>query len=116
MSVNKIEPGPSQESLWDYTRPPRLEESSKVIKVVACGEAINETNRAKRVLETSHPPVYYIPPGDIRLEVVVGTHKQPFCEWKGSVHYFGVVIGEQRIKEAAWAYPSPTRNFETIRD
>jgi uncharacterized protein (DUF427 family) len=116
MFVNKIEPGPGQESVWDYPRPPRLEEFSKAIKVVTCGEAIAETNRAKRVLETSHPPVYYIPPEDIRLEVLVATHKQSFCEWKGSAYYFDVVIGEQRIQEAAWAYPSPTGNFEPIRD
>jgi uncharacterized protein (DUF427 family) len=64
----RIEPGPGQESVWDYPRPPRLEESNKHIKVIFNGVVIAETERAKRILETSHPPVYYIPPEDVMLE------------------------------------------------
>ncbi|HEY6408536.1 MAG TPA: DUF427 domain-containing protein, partial [Ktedonobacteraceae bacterium] len=64
----RIEPGPGQESVWDYPRPPRLEDSAKHIQVVCNGVVIADTHRAKRILETSHPPVYYIPPEDVQLE------------------------------------------------
>jgi uncharacterized protein (DUF427 family) len=116
MFVRRVEPGPGQESVWDYPRPPRLEDCAKTIKVVAGGEVLAESNRAKRVLETSHPPVYYIPPEDIRADLLEGTQRQSFCEWKGAARYFDVVVGKQRIRDAAWAYPSPTRQFAPIRD
>src|SRR5215203_5954653 len=90
----RTEPGPGQESVWDYPRPPRLEDSERRIKVVFGGVTLAYTTRAKRVLETSHPPVYYIPPEDIRME-----HLKPaggvsggasFCEWKGAARYYDV--------------------------
>lgn len=58
----RVQPGPGQESVWDYPRPPRLEDTTKHIQVIFNGVAIADTHNAKRVLETSHPPVYYIPP------------------------------------------------------
>ena len=58
-------PGPGQESVWDYPRPPRVEASRRHIRVAFAGAVVADTNRALRVLETSHPPVYYIPPEDI---------------------------------------------------
>ena len=68
MRRQRVEPGPGQESVWDYPRPPRLEDVDKKVKVVFGGVTLAYTTRAKRVLETSHPPVYYIPPEDIRME------------------------------------------------
>ena len=68
MGRQRVEPGPGQESVWDYPRPPRLEDVDKKVKVVFGGVTLAYTTRAKRVLETSHPPVYYIPPDDIRME------------------------------------------------
>ena len=113
--MKKIDPGPGQESVWDYPRPPCLEDSAKTIRVIAMGEILVETNRAKRVLETSHPPAYYIPPEDVRMEFLVPVHQQSFCEWKGKAQYFDISIGGERIKEAAWTYPSPSHSFEPIR-
>ena len=68
MKRERIEPGPGQESVWDYPRPPRLEETDRHIQIVFNGVTIADTRRAKRVLETSHPPTYYIPPEDIKTE------------------------------------------------
>ncbi len=79
----RIEPGPGQESVWDYPRPPRLEDSNKHIQVICNGVVIAETQRAKRILETSHPPVYYIPPEDVKLQYFKPTSRSTFCEWKG---------------------------------
>ena len=62
LNRKRIEPGPGQESVWDYPRPPRLEDSSKQIRIIFNDVVIVDTQRAKRILETSHPPVYHIPP------------------------------------------------------
>ena len=74
MKFKKTAPGEGQESVWDYPRPPHLERTGKHLKIIFNGEIIAETNRAFRVLETSHPPVYYFPPEDVRME---------FCERRG---------------------------------
>ena len=66
MKPTRLEPGPGQESVWDYPRPPRVERIDKHIQIIFNGEVIADTRRAFRVLETSHPPVYYLPPEDIR--------------------------------------------------
>jgi uncharacterized protein (DUF427 family) len=116
VTIERIKPGPGQESVWDYPRPPSWEACSEKIKVVVDGEVIVESDRTKRVLETSHPPVYYIPPEDIRMEFLKPTQRQSWCEWKGQVRYFDVIVGGRKIENAAWAYSSPTPPFEAICD
>jgi len=106
------------ESVWDYPRPPRLELSSKRIRVVLGGAVIADTTRAHRVLETSHPPVYYIPREDVApgsLEPSRG--RSTFCEWKGVASYLDVIGGDgRRAARAAWTYADPVPSFEAIRD
>jgi uncharacterized protein (DUF427 family) len=116
MRTKRIEPGPGQESVWDYPRPPRLEETARHIRVVFNGEVIADTRRSKRVLETSHPPVFYIPPEDIRMETLSLTGRRTWCEWKGQAHYYRLSVGGRRAENAAWFYPDPTPSFEGIRD
>ncbi|MGC9502143.1 DUF427 domain-containing protein [Baaleninema sp.] len=111
----RIEPGAGQESVWDYPRPPRLEDSSKRIRVVFNGETLTDTQQAKRVLETSHPPVYYIPPEDIKTEYLVKTARASFCEWKGSAGYYTVKVGDKTAENAAWFYANPTPAFASLR-
>ena len=96
------------ESVRDYPRPPRVEPAGRRIRVVLGGKTIVDTPRAQRVLETSHPPVYYIPVEDVRegaLEPAGG--RTTFCEWKGTASYYDVVAGGKRAERAAWAYPDP---------
>lgn len=114
--TQRIVPGPGQESVWDYPRPPRLEESTRHIQVVVDGTVIAETRRAKRVLETSHPPTYYIPPQDVHMEFLKRTPGTSWCEWKGRASYYDVVVGERVIPQAAWTYASPVPEFESLRD
>ena len=116
MSRQRIEPGPGQESVWDYPRPPRLEDSSKHIQVIFNGLTIADTHRAKRVLETSHPPVYYIPPEDIKMEYLSKTPQSSFCEWKGRAGYYTVSVGDQQVRDAGWFYPNPTPAFASVKD
>jgi len=114
MKPNPIPPGPGQESVWDYPRPPRVEDSSRHIRVVVNGIVIAETDRAKRVLETSHPPVYYIPPDDVEMAYLVLTNQATWCEWKGRAAYYDLVIGEKKIAQAAWFYAEPKPGFEEL--
>lgn len=112
----RIEPGPGQESVWDYPRPPRIEDVSKPLKVIFNGEVIAETNRAKRVLETSHPPVYYIPPEDVKMECLIETPRRTFCEWKGSAGYYNVSLGDKEVLTGAWFYPETVPQFDSIKN
>ncbi|MBD2074390.1 DUF427 domain-containing protein [Phormidium sp. FACHB-592] len=114
MSQHRIEPQPGQESVWDYPRPPRLEETSKHIQIIFNGVTIADTHQAKRVLETSHPPVYYIPPEDIQQDYLIKSPRSTFCEWKGHGAYYSLAVGDKRIDDVAWYYPEPTPAFATI--
>lgn len=107
-------PAPGEESVWAYPRPPRLEAVAKRVRIVFAGRTIAETLGALRVLETSHPPVYYLPPADIAAGVLVAAAGGSFCEWKGMARYFDVVAGDRRAAAAAWAYPRPTPAFAAI--
>lgn len=112
----RIPPGPGKESVWDYPRPPRVEPSSKLIQVVFNNVMLAETRDAKRVLETSHPPVYYIPPADIRMEYLHPSSQTSRCEWKGLASYYTIRVGEKQVENAGWYYPNPKPNFAAIRD
>lgn len=113
---NRIEPGPGQESVWDYPRPPRIEDSDKHVKIVFNGVTIAETNRAKRVLETSHPPTYYIPPEDVDRSYLVPRFNTSFCEYKGTAKYYGLLVDDEQVSIAAWYYPDPTPAFTELKN
>lgn len=91
---------PGQESVWEYPRPPRIEPTTRRIRVVANGETLVDTRRALRVLETSHPPVYYVPLADVREGALVPSARSTFCEFKGGARYFDV----GGARDAAWTY------------
>jgi len=111
---NAIIPGEGQESVWDYPRPPRLEPASERIIVRFGGETIADTCAAFRVLETSHPPVYYLPPGDIAPDLIQPAAGTSFCEFKGTAGYVSIVAGGRRSERAGWRYQAPTTAFRPI--
>ena len=107
-------PGPGQESVWDYPRPPRLEPSTEQVEVVLGGVVVASTRTSYRVLETSHPPTYYLPADTFvegALRPAAGTS---FCEWKGVARYLDVLGGTAVAERAAWTYPEPTPGFALI--
>jgi uncharacterized protein (DUF427 family) len=116
MKPRPIAPGPGQESVWDYPRPPHLEDSPRHIQVVFNGILIAETHQSKRVLETSHPPVYYIPPQDIQMAYLVQTQHATWCEWKGRAAYYTVAVDKRQEENAAWFYPEPTPPFAALKE
>jgi len=103
------------ESVWDYPRPPRVEASQKPVRVEFAGEVIAETTRAYRVLETSHPPVYYVPLDDVRSEFLRPSARHTYCEFKGEAGYYDLVAGGREVREAAWYYPEPSARYEALR-
>lgn len=111
-----IKPAPGQESVWDYPRPPRLEAVAKHLQIVFHGVVIANTHRAWRVLETSHPPVYYLPPEDIATLYLVAGNGRSWCEWKGQARYHTLVVGEKTAVNVGWSYPSPTPPFTPIQN
>lgn len=114
--AQRVEPGPGQESVWDYPRPPRLEPVTARLRVVFGDDTVADTRRGFRVLETSHPPTYYFPPADILPGALQPTPGGSVCEWKGDARYFDVVSGTRRAPRAAWAYPRPTHSFAALAD
>ncbi len=114
--VKRIEPKAGQESVWDYPRPPRVEPVSEHIRIIFNGEILVDTNKAFRVLETSHPPSYYIPTEDIQMQYLSKTSRNSFCEFKGGASYYTVAVGNQSAVNCAWYYPSPSKGFEQIQD
>ena len=105
----------SRESVWDYPRPPRLEPVPQTLRIVFGGRTVAETCEAKRVLETSHPPVYYLPRESFTCELVP-SGRRSFCEWKGNAAYWSLREGDRLAQECAWSYPDPSPAFAAIRD
>ena len=106
---------PGQESVWDYPRPPRVEAVRAAIEVEHGGQLLARTTGAHRVLETSHPPVYYLPRADVEMRFLVATDRRSFCEFKGWARYYSVELGDRRIDDVAWSYEDPAPDYEAIR-
>ena len=103
------------ESVWDYPRPPRLEPASCRIRIVHAEHFLAETTAALRILETSHPPVYYLPPAGLATELLKpSASRGSFCEFKGSARYWDVHIGDVVIPAAAWSYDSPSARYAAL--
>ncbi len=109
-----VKPKAGQESVWDYPRPPRVEPLSERIVVRLGGQVIADTTDAVRVLETSHPPVYYLPLDAFPAGVLDPVQGTSFCEFKGEAHYYDVVAGGVVAARAGWIYPEPAPGFELL--
>ena len=111
--------GTAPERVSAYPRPPALLESGQLVRVEALARLLAESRRSLRVLETFHPPTYYLPPEAVRQELLQPSSGASFCEWKGVARYFDVVVdagdpAERRLKRAVWTYPEPTQAFAAL--
>lgn len=102
--------------MWDYPRPAIAERTDRHIRIEHRGIVIADTRKGWRTLETSHPPTYYIPPGDVATGYLQPNPQRSMCEWKGQARYWDVVVGDGRLPAAAWSYASPTASFAGIRN
>jgi len=110
----RVQPGPGQESAWDYPRPPAVVPSDHHVVVRFGGEVIADTRRPVRVLETSQPPAYYLPAADVRTDLLVPIERSTWCAWKGAASYWTVDTGTAVAPAAAWSYADPTPAFRAI--
>jgi len=108
------EPGFEQFSVWDYPRPPCLAPETREL-VIRWGDVeIARTRRAIRVLETSHPPSFYLPWDDVARQLLQPADGSSFCEWKGPARYWSLVDGARRLDRVAWSYPHPLAGAEAL--
>ena len=114
--LKRAKPGPGQESVWDYPRPPRVETSPELVEITLGGVVVARSRAALRVLETSHPPTYYLPRADFVAGALLPVEGSSYCEWKGAAAYLDVVGGDRVAAAAGWTYPTPSRGFEVLRD
>ncbi len=116
MLKKKIKPGPGQESVWDYPRPPKLEPFRGHIRIVLGGEIIADSNQCFRMLETSHPPTYYIPVNDFTNGSLQEVDGSSLCEFKGLAHYYDIKSGQKVAQRAGWGYKKPSGSYPQLKD
>lgn len=114
--VNKTEHKFDKESVWDYPLPPAIENCTQHIRVICSGTVIADSIRSKRVLEKGNPPVYYIPPDDVKREYLSPAENKTMCEWKGEARYYHLNIGTKQVRYACWYYPEPVVNFKELKN
>jgi uncharacterized protein (DUF427 family) len=110
----RVEPGPGQESVWDYPRPPAVALDTRRVTVEFGGRVIADTTAAIRILETSGPPTFYVPLEDVRHELLHPAEGSTFCEWKGTAAFVDVVVEHRRADRAGWHYPQPDQAYLAI--
>lgn len=110
------DPGPGQTSVWDFPRPPQLESESREVRIVWGGVPVACSTRAVRVLETAHPPTYYIPWVDIARHLLQPAPGGSFCEWKGPARYWSLVDVDRKLPSHAWSYPQPLAGAEALAE
>jgi uncharacterized protein (DUF427 family) len=106
--------GPGQTSVWDFPRPPCLAPDAREVLIQWRGIEVARTRRAIRVLETAHPPSFYIPWIDVRRHLLKPANGTSFCEWKGPASYWSLVDGDHCLSDAAWSYPQPLAGAEVL--
>jgi uncharacterized protein (DUF427 family) len=112
--VTPVVPGPGQESVWDYPRPPRVEDVDDQVRVIVGQVVVADTTRARRVLETAGAPVYYVPREDVRTDLLRPSATTSMCEWKGAASYWTFEADGCRVEDVAWSYEQPLAGYEAI--
>ena len=109
-------PGPGQESVWDYPRPPRVEAVELPVRVEVGALVLAHSRRAVRVLETASAPAIYLPTEDVEMRYLLPSSQGAVCEWKGPWIFWTVRAGERIIPKAAWSYTDPWPGYEALAD
>ena len=105
------------ERVWDYPRPPAIRPCGPRVHVELGGETLADSTRALRVLETSHPPTIYLPPEDVRLDLLAASAARgSWCEFKGAARYLDALAGGRRSPAVAWTIPDPAPGYEALGD
>lgn len=109
-------PGPGQQSVWDYPRPPRLAPDTREV-VIRWGDVeVARSRRCVRVLETAHPPSFYLPWADVARHLLQPAPGSSLCEWKGPARYWSLVNGSKSLPGVAWSYPEPLAEAQALAE
>ena len=111
-----VPPGPGQVSVWDFPRPPRLAPDTREVVLRWGGVQVARTRRALCVLETAHPPSFYLPWDDVAQHLLQPAPGGSHCEWKGPARYWSLVDGDRCLPGVAWSYPQPLPGAEALAD
>jgi uncharacterized protein (DUF427 family) len=115
VSLERIEPGPGQESVWDYPRPPKIDPTHQHVEVVHAGITIVDSFRPIRILETRQAPAFYVPRDDVRMDLLFKDKRRSWCEWKGAATYYGLRLpGREDVFDVAWSYLTPVPAYGPI--
>lgn len=98
-----------------YTRIDVLN-SSRHVRILVAGKIVAETHRPKLLLETGLPVRYYIPPEDIRTELLIQSDAWTQCPYKGVASYWSAEFDGERIEDVAWSYAEPLRDAQRVTD
>lgn len=107
-------PGPGQESVWDYPRPPAYVPDTRGVEIWAGSQRIAQSEQAIRALETGSPPAFYLPPDAVDGRFLRPSTHRSFCEWKGEARYFDVMASDRCLEAVVWCYPDPLPGAEVI--
>jgi uncharacterized protein (DUF427 family) len=102
--------------VWGFPRPPALEREPAQVRIEHRGVVVVDSGAAWRVLETSHPPVYYVPVDEVVAGALRPTDRTSFCEFKGVARYWDVHVGDEDLPGVAWGYPQPSAGYEPLAD
>ena len=108
-----IEPGPGQESVWDYPRPPAIRRDARLVEVLDGDSVVARSTGAYKVMETASPPTFYIPAADVNFELLVAVSDTTYCEWKGTASYWA--LAREPAEPVGWSYERPRPRFEVIK-
>jgi len=107
-------PGPGQESVWDYPRPPRVVSDARAVLVKHGDRVVAESRASIRVCETASPPTFYLPADDVHLDLLQPMGVRSFCEWKGAAMHWALKEDPSRTI-VGWSYPEATDAFASIK-
>ena len=110
------EPQPGQVSVWEFPRPPQIVHDTREVVIYWGDTLVAQSTRCVLVLETAHPPSFYIPWADVRQQLLVSASGSSMCEWKGAASYWSLVDGQRSLPKVAWSYPSPFDGAQALAD
>jgi uncharacterized protein (DUF427 family) len=100
----------------DFPRPPAIEPVTRRMRIVLAGDTIADASTGWRILETTHPPTYYLPRSAFRAGALAESTRTSFCEWKGIANYVSLSGGSRLERDAGWLYRDPNPAYLALRD
>lgn len=77
------------------------------VEVRIGGHTLASSDRALVLEETGLPPRYYLPPEDVRTDLLTPTSRATTCPFKGQASYWSAVLGDDVHDNVAWCYETP---------